>query len=280
MLKQKAATLDLKSVSEKGQIEGYLNTFNHIDRVGDNTQKGAFTKSIKALKEKGEVLPMLFGHDHTKIIGVWTEIKEDEHGLYGKGQLNLDTELGREVYSNIKIGAVKGISIGYFEKETEWDNKTGSLLLKELELIEASIVLLPCNSQSNVEAVKQANAEGEKPKKTQLEKALREMGFSRRESKTIIAEGCKSLYEDGTIESIRDIYDYIFWEVENMPVSDVVALIDKLNEFIKERSDEESEETKDEMVEDTKDNEDEVSKDFEQVNTKLDELLNLLTKGK
>lgn len=282
MLKQKSTSLQVKQLTEDGTIEGYLNTFNHIDRIGDNTQKGAFTKSINKIKANGDVLPMLFGHDHTKVAGVWTEIKEDENGLYGKGKLNLDTQLGKELYSNIKMGAVKGISIGYFEVDTDYDAKSGAKLLKELDLIEASIVLLPCNEQSQVEAVKTALEQGEQPSKVQVEKALREMGFSRKNSKTILAEGYKNFYEDGQVDSVADIHRFVWNVVEELSPEDLRDLIDKLNEFINK-----SEEAQEEISEEIEDNEgaEEIEDDLEEkqeiekLNTKLDALLNALNKS-
>ena len=268
-MKQKATQLQIKQVSEEGVIEGYLNTFNHIDRAGDNTQKGAFVKSIEKINAGKGVLPMLYQHDHSKVVGVWTELKEDEHGLWAKGQLNLDTQLGRELYSNIKMGAVEGISIGYFEKETEYDRKSGSLLLKELELIEASIVLLPCNEQSNIETVKTLLADGQTPSKVQLEKSLRELGYSRNQAKSIIAQGYnKSFYEDGKIENTDDIYSFVFSKVTQLSPEDLRVLIDKLNEFLHE--DEEELEELEELEEDIK--------STEQIMSKAEALLNLLNK--
>ena len=274
MLKQKSINLEVKNLSEDGTIEGYLNTFNHIDRIGDNTQKGAFTKSIKKIKDNNDVLPMLFGHDHTKVAGIWTEIREDEKGLYGVGKINLETQLGKELYSNIKIGAVKGISIGYFEIETDFDTKTGSKLLVELDLIEASIVLLPCNEQSQVETVKSLNENGEIPSKTQLEKALKELGFSRKNSKTIIAEGYKSFYEDGQVESVADIYSFVWSVVEYLSPEDLRVLIDKLNEFTESLKTDEEKEKELQEVEKVK-----AAEEEELIKNKFDDLLAALKKS-
>jgi HK97 family phage prohead protease len=287
MLNKKAIDLNVKSLTEDGKIEGYLNTFDHIDRIGDNTQKGAFSKSIKRIKDSGNVLPMLFGHNHEKVAGVWTEIYEDEKGLYGKGQLNLDTQLGQELYSNIKMGAIKGISIGYFEVDTEFDSKSGSKLLKELDLIEASIVLLPCNEQSQVEVVKSMNESGEKPTKTQLEKALKELGFSRKNSKTIIAEGYKTFYEDGKVETVSDIYSFLWSKVDNLTPEELRILIDMLNEFsvVIEKQDEEEKTNVDnlsEKMEETLEQKElEISKkqSEENIESKLDSLLEALKKS-
>ncbi len=277
MLKQKATSLKVKQLSEDGVIEGYLNTFNHSDRIGDNTQKGAFSKSIEKIKNAGDVLPMLFGHDHTKVAGIWTEIKEDEHGLWGKGQINLDTQLGQELYSNIKMGAVKGISIGYFEVVTDYDRKTGDKLLKELDLIEASIVLLPCNEQSQVESVKTAIDKGEQPTKTQVEKALKEIGFSRKNAKAILAEGYKNYYEDNQVDSVADVYRFVFDSVEELSPEDLRTLCDKLNEFTNEKNGVSIEE----IEEAEKQAEIEAEKEAKELalSVKMDELLSALNKS-
>ncbi len=45
-------------------------------------------------------------------IGVFDSIKEDDHGLYVKGRLALQTQAGGEAYELFKMGALDGISIG------------------------------------------------------------------------------------------------------------------------------------------------------------------------
>lgn len=283
MLKQKAMTLSVKALNEDGTIEGYLNTFNHKDRIGDNTQKGAFTKSLQRMKDANEVLPMLFGHDHTKVAGIWTDLREDEKGLWGKGKINLDTQLGKELYSNIKMGAVKGISIGYFEVDTVYDAKSGQKLLLELDLIEASIVLLPCNEQSMVESVKTLLEKGEEPSKIEVEKALREMGFSRKNAKTILSEGYKNFYMTGEVESVADIYRFVYDVVEELSPEDLRVLIDKLNDFLKDDEVEEVK-TEEELLAEKQAKEEaeaeESRKLFENsVSVKLDALLEALKKS-
>lgn len=156
----KSFSLEVKEMREDeqmkmGYMEGYASTFGNVDLGGDIVEKGAFSKT---LKDKG-TFPLL--EDHTpkmkNLLG-FGKFYEDEKGLYGKFEINLDTEQGRAAYSLAKqarkMGNDIGMSIGYETVKEEYDRENSVRRLKELKLFEVSMTLFPMNEQAGVTMVK------------------------------------------------------------------------------------------------------------------------------
>jgi HK97 family phage prohead protease len=145
--------------AEDGTIEGYGSTYGNVDFGKDVVVPGAFAKCIEQMKASGRNCKMLWQHKTDMPIGVWTEITESEKGLYLKGNLLLDTQMGREAYALLKAGAIDGLSIGYGVKNYSIDTKTGIRFLKELDLYEVSLVTFPMNEKATVTSVKSASGD-------------------------------------------------------------------------------------------------------------------------
>lgn len=78
---------------------------------------------------------MLWQHQMDEPIGVYTEMKEDEVGLYVKGRLLIDDDpLSKRAHAHMKAGSLTGLSIGYMLKDWEYDREKGVFLLKEIDL--------------------------------------------------------------------------------------------------------------------------------------------------
>lgn len=195
--------LEIKSaqpaVPEEGMtFSGYGAVFGNIDSYGDVIEKGAFTKTIEEFKASGKWPAMLSQHggwlssaqDMTPV-GVWTEMREDDHGLYVEGKL-ADTPRGRELYELMKMTprpAIDGMSIGYFVTEYTDEKKDGELIrhIKGIDLVELSLVTFPANKEARI-----ADVKSEELTIRDAEHALRDAGFSRAEAKRILAEGFNS----------------------------------------------------------------------------------------
>ncbi|MFM2580634.1 HK97 family phage prohead protease [Vibrio fortis] len=196
-IKTKHLAFEIKSVDpEAGTFEGYANTFGFKDHAGDNTQKGAFTKSLDEHKAANSMPAMLWQHKQDQPIGVWTEMYEDDHGLYAKGKLILEVQQAKEAYALMKAGALKGLSIGYITQKERYNSQTKENELHEVKLLETSIVTFACNEQSQVEVVKNRFAEEVLPTEREMEKALRELGLSRKQAKSFLVEGYKAFNEN------------------------------------------------------------------------------------
>jgi HK97 family phage prohead protease len=129
------------------EISGYASRFGDADRGGDVVQKGAYAVSLAS----GRGVKMLWQHDPAQPIGVWSEIREDDTGLWVKGRLLEDVARAREVAALIAAGAIDGLSIGYRTKRAG-KNDGGRRLLTELELWEVSVVTFPMLPSARVAA--------------------------------------------------------------------------------------------------------------------------------
>lgn len=181
-------SFDIKQVGEQGVVVGILNHFDNKDHANDVTLKGAFHKSLSAIKESGRDLVVLWQHDPTKPIGVWKNLRETEVGLEGEAHLNLDVALAREAYALVKQGAVTGFSIGYYVVDEEYDRKTNTNYLKEVQLQETSLVTFPCNDLSRTREIKMKLKGGKLPTADELKSYLVTSGLGESDAERICAK--------------------------------------------------------------------------------------------
>ena len=185
--------IEIKAVNEDGLFSGYASVFEEIDSYRDIVKRGAFEKTLAESESKGRAVPILWQHDAAKPIGVYTELKEDEHGLYVEGQLNMDVQQAREALSLLRQKALSGISIGYNSVRSDTDVKSGVRRLYELKLYEASLVTFPACDGARVTDVKTILADGQLPSLPEFEDFLCEAGFSRSQAKAIAGNGLTKL---------------------------------------------------------------------------------------
>ncbi len=152
-IKEVDVSLEIKALPEDeiGVFEGYGAVFGNIDSDGDIIAKGAFADSLRLRTPK-----MLWQHNAREPIGVFTEVKEDENGLYVKGKL-INTGRGAEAYELLKMGALDGMSVGFKTKQASRDHGTGRRTIMQAELMEVSLVTFPANELATVTAVKSLN---------------------------------------------------------------------------------------------------------------------------
>ncbi len=174
--------LQIKASGEDGSIEGYGSVFGVRDNYDDVIVAGAFQASLAAHRAAGTMPAMLWQHDATEPIGIWTEIVEDAKGLRMKGMLALDTARGKEAYALLKMGALNGLSIGFMSKK--WSYEGDLRILAEVDLWEVSMVTFPANEAARITSVKSAD-DMSAPK--DAERILREAGFSKSDATAFVS---------------------------------------------------------------------------------------------
>jgi len=146
-------------------FSGYGAVFGNVDNYGDVIVKGAFAESIKESKSSKQWPVMLLQHggwgmgaDDMTPIGIWTEMKEDDTGLFVEGKL-ADTPRGREIHTLMKMDprpAINGLSIGYIP--VKWKARANPdeprRTLEQVKLMEISPVTFPANPKARVKDVK------------------------------------------------------------------------------------------------------------------------------
>ncbi len=204
-LERKSLTLEVKSVDDSGTFEGYAAAFGNVDAVNDIILAGAFKASLKDHKGKKTMPALLWQHIPSQPIGVWESMSEDEHGLFVKGRLlRDDVQQAKEAHALLKVGAISGMSIGYYARDYSMDEKTWIRTLKKIDLLEASLVTFPANDAARVTGVKGVEVKTIR----EFEAALRDvMGFSASEAKRIASHGFKAREVPDESEELRAVIE-------------------------------------------------------------------------
>jgi HK97 family phage prohead protease len=146
---------------EEGQFIVYPSTFiKEPDSYGDIVAKGAFLDDIQAWKDSGNVLPGLYGHrmdDPDYFVAGALEEGEDEHGWWVKGEFDLESPKGPQVYRLVKGRRLNQLSFAYDvleEGPVELEDGRKANELRKLKRYEFSFVPIGANQDTSVVAVK------------------------------------------------------------------------------------------------------------------------------
>ena len=141
---------EIKQKGNRGLFKGFASTWD-LDEGGDRIIPGAFTANLSKFMENPV---LLFSHMLDKVIGSWKHMEEQDKGLYGEAEINLKTQLGKDVYELVSDGDLKGLSIGYEIEDGATDKITGVRNLMKLKLWEVSIVAIPMNQNAWITGTK------------------------------------------------------------------------------------------------------------------------------
>lgn len=173
-----------KSLQEDGTFEGYASVYGIEDHHGDKVIKGAFSKGLQKLAKEKRKVKMLWNHDRDQPIGVYKEIEEDDTGIYVRGKLTLGVQKADETRLLMLDEAVDSMSIGGYVTKDKFDHKTFKRDLLEIELREISPTVFPALDAARVVSVKSLS---DGAGITEVEKCLRDAGFSTKDAKRLIS---------------------------------------------------------------------------------------------
>jgi HK97 family phage prohead protease len=140
-----------KTVAEDGElfIEGMAST-NDIDRMGDVISSKAWEENGGLDNFKNNPI-ILFNHDADRPIGRATEIESTDNGLRIKARIS---KAAGEVYDLIKDGVLGAFSVSFLIHDADFIEETYGLLIKDAELLENSVVSIPCNQTATFSVAK------------------------------------------------------------------------------------------------------------------------------
>jgi HK97 family phage prohead protease len=163
-LEYKTFHLDIRETKEDdtlGVFRGAMAT-EHKDRGNDIIAPDAFDNTLKRYNRAKKDIKLYYQHNTFAlpigIIPIKSVVKDGKYWNV-KGELNLETQLGREVYSLMKQGALSDLSIGFtiVDQDIKVDKKDPEKyirIIKELELWEVSVVGEPMNPKAIINEVK------------------------------------------------------------------------------------------------------------------------------
>lgn len=141
----------IKSIEEgetELKIAGYAST-NAMDRSADRILSTAWTKGGLNNFKSNPIL--LFNHNYDKPIGKVVEVETDGRGLKIKGIIS---KSAGDVYNLVKEGVLSTFSVGFLIKDADYDKSVDGLVVKDAELLEISVVSVPCNQDATFSVAK------------------------------------------------------------------------------------------------------------------------------
>jgi HK97 family phage prohead protease len=135
-----------------GVVHAVVSVFGNKDLHGEVVCRGAFARSLEEGGRLGKLPPGVFHHDWTRPVAKTLRAWEAEDGLHVVGQFNLETQRGRETFSDIKAGIITEYSFGFrvvSEKMVD-----GARHLTDVEWLEWSPVLIGANRLTYTAGVK------------------------------------------------------------------------------------------------------------------------------
>lgn len=142
---------------ENPTIEGYFAVFNSNYEIApgmsESVAPGAFSRTLA-----GDIRA-LTNHDTTLVLGRTSahtlELREDEHGLWGKVSINPKDSDAMNLYERVKRGDVDQCSFGFeiVGEETDF-REDGSVhwTITDVNLFEVSACTFPAYQQTNIAA--------------------------------------------------------------------------------------------------------------------------------
>lgn len=107
-------------------------------------------------------LPLLFNHDHNKPIGLVKEVTHADGKTRGILHFS-ENSLAEEIWNDVRGGFLKDISIGY--RVSEWLENDDDDIVRatQWELLEASVVTVPADTQVGINRSNEENTMSKKP---------------------------------------------------------------------------------------------------------------------
>jgi len=193
-----------------GIIEGYIATWD-IDSGGffgvpDRFVPGAFTESLQEHRNRGN-RQIRFKDHHGRTVGGFPieSVIQDDVGLFGIGEINLEVQQGADAYSLARQKVLTDFSIGFSVPEGGDRLEDGVRVITKATVWEGSIVDEPANQNAIITEVKSKLSKVQVKSLTprELEEMLREGSAFSRDAAVFIA----SCVSEELAEVKKPLYD-------------------------------------------------------------------------
>jgi HK97 family phage prohead protease len=148
-------------------IEGYSSTFWLVDSYWTAMHPQAFDRT---LRDRADLIPLLYQHNPDINIGIPTSQSVDEKGLKLEADIFDDGADGSTLARRLKLGARFGFSFGFrllnWRMATEYDpldfsqepnlGRKDVVVYTEVKLYEHSVVSFPANQYASIDSVRSA----------------------------------------------------------------------------------------------------------------------------
>jgi len=202
---------------KEGQFIVYPSTFTKTpDSYGDIVAPGAFLDDLAEWKAKGFTIPGLFGHrldDPDFYVASAIDTGEDEHGWWVKGEFDMESPKGAQVYRLVKGRRLNQLSFAYDVLDSgpvELEGGVKANELRKLKVYEFSFVPVGANQDTSVVAVKalaDGLTEGFKAGRVLAAKHIDSLRSAQEAIGVVIAAAEASTNDDGKASAVLPVKD-------------------------------------------------------------------------
>lgn len=186
---------DIKFAESEGAFSGYGSVFNVLDSKNDIIMPGAYAEVLKS----GAPVPVYVNHGWLRgelPVGTWSDLKEDDKGLYGHAGLVMQMPSALNAYWGIKSGLVTGLSVAIMpDAQSIEKNKDGARVIHNIKMMkEISIVTEPANGESRIVDVKFSEELEKVETVRDFERLLRDVGAFDQSSAKMLTAKARELF--------------------------------------------------------------------------------------
>lgn len=185
-LQHRFVTLKEVSADEATRtFEGYASVWNVIDTYGTEFAPGCFKRTLGEWRAKGAWPDFLLQHDISLVAGKWLDMREDDVGLWVRGQY-VKSAFGDHGLACVREGIATGLSIGFVTRGYQLDGRDDdAMLITDVDLYEVSQVTKPANPAAGFTALRAVQPTSTR---REVEAMLRHLGVPRDAAKRMAAQ--------------------------------------------------------------------------------------------
>lgn len=171
---------ELLAPDEEKRVKGYATTFDQPYKLWGDASVEIWEVVDRNAFAKTDVSDVIMQFDHQGRVFARTRnqtlaLRSDEHGLFIDADLG-GTEIGRELYEEIKGGYIDRMSFGFTVRGDEWDDRMEDgveIRTRRItdigKLYDVSAVSIPANDSTSISVRSLVDGEIEKLKAERLE---------------------------------------------------------------------------------------------------------------
>lgn len=176
---------DISADADTRTFEGYASVWNVIDTYGTEFAPGCFKRTLGEWRARGAWPDFLLQHDVSLVAGKWLDMREDDVGLWVRGQY-VKSAFGDHGLACVREGIATGLSIGFVMRGYEIDDRNDqSMLITDVDLYEISQVTKPANPAAGFTALRTVQPNSTR---REVEAVLRHLGVPRDAAKRMAAQ--------------------------------------------------------------------------------------------
>lgn len=184
---------ELLAPDEEKRVKGYATTFDQPYKLWGDASVEIWEVVDRNAFAKTDVSDVIMQFDHQGRVFARTRnqtlaLRSDEHGLFIDADLG-GTEIGRELYEEIKGGYIDRMSFGFTVRGDEWDDRMEDgveIRTRRItdigKLYDVSAVSIPANDSTSISVRSLVDGEIEKLKAERLEQERLERLEERRKA--------------------------------------------------------------------------------------------------